>query len=449
MKRWGNILKKSKYNRVCCLVLSIMLVFMGPANVFAKDYDAGFIIDENVEILTQEAFDDLFGRTSFSTKADISVDVLKYKYDVDIREDNLNVADVRMWIMLEVAEKQYSFSVSGEVDKNGLQDGGILWFGSLVGTIKIQKNECLSTVVFAQMDSDIQLSMTIQPLDANIQNDVVILSFGKPVLTNEMLGERQNEAEIPYANTQVSTYARANNQFKETLKMDDGIGYDSPFENLVTYTSGFSDGHMNLFGNGQKMIGSFDKNTNRLAVSLKSYCSSVNAYYNNVYKNRGSCVTRINEMSIRLKRGNGTKYSYIANTESFDFGIEDYGTYNYIMPLIADAITLLDVAFPTALITQIFQDIRGTVHRSVPGDMAEVKVKFGIFDYSNFDDCETGFPIIFQLHKNNSSYTGTHEYIMSTSICYRTLIYLYDRDLPIVVDTWALDNEWAVNIELN
>ena len=447
MEKWCSVLKKRK-NSICCIVLSLILTFMGPVSIFAKDFETGYITGENVEILTQESFATLFGAKKDCGKK-LVVDDLKYKYSFDIREDKSDLADVRMHLKLSVLGKIYSVIVEGTVDRNNLEDNRTLWFGSLVGSLRIQKNEYLSTVIWAKVDNEIQMSMTIQPLDTDVEMDVVILSFGEPVLTNDMLGEMQSETKNIVVNTQLSIFAMDSNQFSENYKTDDGIVYGSTFEKLVTYTSGFRNAKVGLFGDGQKMIGSFDKNTNRLAVSLKSYCSSVNAYYNQVYKGRGMCVTSIAEMSIRLDRGKETDYSYIANTESFDFDIKDYGVCSYIMPLIEDAITLLEVAFPTSFIAEIFENTRGTVNRTIFSDCAEVNVKFGVLDYANFDDCEPGFPIIFQLAKNNYSYTGTQEYILSTSICYRTMLDLVALDYPIIVDTWALDTEWAVNIELN
>lgn len=443
----GSVLKMKK-NRIICVVLSLILSFMSPITILAKDFEEGYITSENVDILTEESFETLFSnKKDFDKK--LSINDLKYKYSFDIREDNLNIADVRMHIKLNVSGKTYSFVVEGTVDRNNLGDNRILWFGSLIGTIKIQKSNCLATVVFAEIENEIQMSMTLQPLEGSIENDVVILSFGEPVLTNEMLGETPSEEPCTDMAPQISTFAMDKNQFSENFKTDDGIIYDDPFEKLVTYTCGFRNPKVGLFGDGQKMIGFFDKSTNRLAISLKSYCSSVNAYYNKLYEGMGICSTSISQMNFRIQRGEDTRYSYIANTESFDFNIKNYGVYSYIMPLVADALALLEVCVPIAFVTELFENTKGTVDRTIFADAAEVDVKFGVFDHENLDDCEPGFPIIFQLAKNNSTYTGTHEYILSTSIAYRTTLSLTGRDYPIVVDTWALDTEWAVNVELN
>ena len=55
----GSVLKMKK-NRIICVVLSLILSFMSPITILAKDFEEGYITSENVDILTQESFELLF-----------------------------------------------------------------------------------------------------------------------------------------------------------------------------------------------------------------------------------------------------------------------------------------------------------------------------------------------------------------------------------------------------
>ena len=426
--------------RFLASILAICLFFTGANyNIFLaeeKDAASGNLItesDSDVNILTQKAFDSVFTQNTRALD-ESAIENISYTYSFQLCEDNVLSSDVHLWITMLVNEVEYPIELVGTVDACELSNGSILWMGPIRGIITIEGVEYLAIAAFVKLEEKLQMSLTIQGTSSENAIDPIVITFGDDVLTEEVYNELEEKTETVDNNVISATaerYAsftgqRASNGFTTTSNIP------------VRFTNS------NVSGYGQRMKGYYDDDSRRIAISITSYCSNVDNYYNTL----GFASTGVDEFVIELERGNNA-YSYIAGMERFNFSLNKFGILTYIEGLFSDAMTLLDVSFPTETISALLSGVEGVITKEIDSNIATVTVELGALDYANFDNSGPGLPIIFQLQRSNSSYTGTHNYILRTSITYRTYLQQTYPASTILVYTNAYDAEDSINISLN
>lgn len=368
--------------------------------------------NNQIRIVTPTTFNQLFSYNEKETQAtkEKENDSIKatYDYTLTISEDTPNKANATFNAKLMVNSNMIPISTSGILSAYHLSNGTTIWHGPLKGKTSINNSQYIITVGFTKFESSniISASVTIQSDDENNIIDPVMFSVGEDLITTDILYELRNskKAEIP----------NDNRDKINTTRTDDELQY-------LTYKyANFA--RDNFTGIGQRARAYFSNQTNRLAVSYKSYCDNVDKnFQNTINTSYYSDPTEISEFSISLQRGTLTTEgaSYIVGTESNDFSINNYGTVAAILPLFEDALGLLSV--PTSTISSLLGNLDGTVERTLFTDVATVTVEFGIYDSANFDDLEEGIPIIFQLERSNQN-IGSSTYTFATDATYRTFI---------------------------
>ena len=361
----------------------------------------------NVNILIQEPMNALFQPDEME---DATVEKLEYRYSFKQDRGSVLSAKVNMIIDMQVLDVDYQIEAEGEVSGEKLSSGKVLWIGPLTGDISIHGAEYLVLVGFTKLNDNVQVSVTIQAKEGCEEIEPVMFSFGDAVITESIYQELVDKSETVSSETNVSRNRAASTFAMDRVEITDG---KYKFEQLASKSAKFSSSLIS--GNGQTMYGYYSKETNRLAISLKTYCSNVQKYY----AEHGSAGTEIHSMKYSLKRGSGANM-YIAGVESFDFNVAKFGQHTLIMGFFADAFTLLNWSVPTATLTEVLSRVGGYITKNHETNHTTIEVKFGSFDHANFDACSNGMPVVFQLAKSNSL---AQNFILQTSICYRTQLY--------------------------
>ena len=360
-----------------------------------------------VSIVTPETFNQLFFpgiKSTQATKEYKSIEAI-YNYTLSILEDNPNKSNAKFNANLIINSNIVPINVTGILSAYHLSNGTTLWHGPLKGTTTINNNDYIVNVGFTKFDSNDTISASISIQSNNEKNiiDPILFSIGEDMISSEILSELRNQKS-----------ATTTNDIPSASRSSDELEY-------LTYKyANFA--RDNFSGIGQRARSYFSSQTNRFAVTYRSYCDNVDRnFQNNISISYYSDPTEISEFSISLQRGALTTEgaSYIVGTESNDFSINNYGTVAAILPLFEDALGLLSV--PTSTISALLGNLDGTVERTLFTDAASVSVAFGITDSANFDNLEEGIPIIFQLARSNQN-TGSSSYTFATNATYRTYI---------------------------
>ena len=161
---------------------------------------------------------------------------------------------------------------------------------------------------------------------------------------------------------------------------------------IGTQTAGFTDG---ITGTGQRTKAYFNTYTNQFAVTVQSSCALVDNYYaplavTNTYID--SIVYRLQVAEPQTTEN----YSLIDALSYNGFVESDFSTAGkYLFAFFADALSLLGVG--TSTISQILDDLTGTVYKDVQDHRGIVSVDFGLNEPANFDNVSTGVPVVFRL----------------------------------------------------
>lgn len=373
----------------------------------------------NVNILLQEPMNELFKQEAGQ---DAIVESLEYRYWFAENKGDALTATVDMEIDMTVIGVDYEIEADGEVSGENLSSGAILWMGPLEGEIEIDNIEYLVMVGFTKINEAVQVSVTIQSKDDSEEIEPVRFSFGDSVITEDVYQEIRDEKELISTESHAdrwptnTTYAMNSRSILDQPQLEGGsggLGY--PFIIGPSATTSFKSSAIS--GNGQKLYGALDKSTNRIAVSIKTYCSNVESYY----RKFGTARTEIQSMTYTLKQGT-KKIAYPSTFESYDFNIKKMGMETLIMPLLSDAITVLNKSLPLSTITELLSGVYGTVDEKGSGTYKTIDIKFGVFDYANFDKCGYGVPIVFVPARYSTNPVGTQDFILEGSISYRTIV---------------------------
>lgn len=440
--------------RLISTFLFLALCLSTSTNIIANDMIECDDGELGVNIVTPDAFATLMSGATASennsyTYAAANIEPeITYSYTFEVREDEPMIADVELDFLLEFGNQTYPITTSGSINAHELSDDRLLWQGPLRGNAEINGVKYSIITGFSKLSSsdDIQVSVTIQSKVAEDAIDPVVIVFGDIVVTNEIFNEIEGDA-ISISATDFSTMNEV---------PDDEIFTEivAPMATNEYSWLAFKYAYFNpqrdddIPGYAQRARAYFSSGTNRVAVTLKSYCENLDDYYADTADVN---YTVIDSFAIELERDGATtaaNHSYIIGTESFDFDVEDYGTTTQLQPLFEDIMGVLGV--PTSTITSIFDELRGNIERDVNADIANVSVSFGATQRANFDNSDTGVPIVFQLGRTQSDeYTGDSAYIFRTSITYKTVITMEELLFPVTIYTDGYDAEETIELDLS
>ena len=381
--------EKRIMKRIIAAFLSLLLIctFMIPQlNAYGEDN----YIEASVNVLTKDEYYSMF-------KIEPEQCYVKYSYEI-INSNSTEEVEVTAFIDLHIsAAETYHFNLSGKVQKINLEES-ILLEGPLTGYSYINNDEYYIQAGFLklQCSDSVRFTVTIQSMDESNQQLPVILTFGEFGLTRQMLDAINNRN----VELQSSEYSRA-------------INYNDRSESYYTVGGSYVGFNCSASGTGQHLKVSFCPSFNRLAVSIKSYNSTLTNYY----APYGAVDTSVSSCSYTLTRSI-TDASYILNTESYSFDAGNYGAGTvYLYALFCDIMDYLNI--PTSTISAILNSLYGSVSRNIYSNTASVYVSFGAGQYANFS---AEVPIVFQLDYSGS-YSGNSGYTASTSLQYRVTMY--------------------------
>lgn len=417
------------------LVFAIMISasFTSVSAVDSGTYETG-IVDRSVDIITTDAFREVFYPSAKSSD-EVQIDHVTYSYKVLPRKEAL-LADVLLVFILTTGAKEYHVFSSGTVDAYTLSSGDILWEGPLSGCIEINNTTYKVLAGFSKIDCDpkIQVSVTIQA--ASVKNAIhpIVFTFGEEVISMQIYNELAE-------NVRTQSMESLSESFKEITESNNrsgtmkNVGYS-----YATFDSGFS-----ISGYAQRSGGFFNSGTNQFAVSIRSYCNNIENYFSSA----GSVLVSINSFDIELIRGGYTtnSFSWIDGIERFNFDVGSFGSgATYIKPLFEDGMSLLGI--PTSTISATLDGLQGSVNKDCYTDDTTVSVSFGLLQSADFDDSDKGVPIVFQLTRNQSNYTGNSAYTFVTRISYRAILFAPGAPYPAYIYINGYDTSKTVYVSL-
>lgn len=424
--------KRRIFMKFMALVLSIVCTLTLPANVVeaaSKSYKS----DTSINIISQGALDEvLYSKERSVTK--LEFDEVSYAYNMEIMDENPMFANVDLWVVLQINNVEYPIVMNGTVEACELSSERLLWQGPIIGEVELNAIEFQAIAGFVKLGEALQLSLSLQPTTGDYTDGATIITFGEDVLTADVFKELQEKIQTKNEVDNVTQEEKEIALLSETA--------NSNFEQIAIQYKPFT--NTSISGVGQRLKGYYDISTRRLAVSIMSRCSNVDSYYSTF----GVSSTTIDEFSIGLER-TGNNYSYIAGIETFGVTVGTTKVLTALLALFEDAMTLLDITFPTSTISEILGNLDGSVSRLDNTNKEVVTVEFGVLESANFDNSGPGIPVIFQLHRNNDSYTGSHNYTLSTTIRYSTYLQQTYPASTQLLYTQAEDTSYSVNISLN
>ena len=405
----------------------------------------------NVNILVQEPMNELFQQNA-ATDEDATIDNLEYRYWFDENKREALTANVDMLINMTVSGSDYTIEADGEVSGENLSSGEVLWMGPLEGEIEINNIEYLVMVGFTKMDELVQVSVTIQSKDDKNVIEPVRYSFGDNVITEDIYQEIIAEKETAVCESHAdrwpvtTTYAMNSRSILNQPQLEGGSGSSRKFYKLINSVSTkFSSGPKSM--TGQTLYGYFDEENGRVAVAIRSYCSNLQNYYKSI----GNTSTYIDSMKYTLKRG-GINKSKIDGMESHDFKMKDGIGTGLIMALVSDVITLLDKPIPISVLTELSSGyVVGTVTENHYDDITTVDIKFGTAERANFDKATGGIPIVFSLRETSTGYGKKHDYGLTSSIKYRSIVETSTVPRPVYTVYYdaAVDAYCGISVDLH
>lgn len=402
MYQWQINMKK-----LISIVLVVTMLLPISLHTFSmENTNKGNDVDEDILVVTQESFGATF--TSQKTRSVATeIEKINYSYELTESEDNEGVADVTLNIVMVIGNNEYPITVSGSVEAYELSSGCILWEGPIRGNTTINGVEYNVIAGFSKMDdaSDIQVSLTLQGADEESSLEPIVLCFGEELITSEVyaeIAENMEEVETQNEEERASTMSS-----RATTSSVSYVAYD-----YSTFNSGY-----NISGYAQRTNAYFDSGRNCFIVAIKSYTNNINKYFSST----GAAYTTVHSFTTRLKfNDTGTSsYSWIGGVDTSGLP-DDYNTGETILlrPLFEDAMSCLNI--PTSTIAAVLDGLKGSVVKDVEKANAYVTVKFGLLKGAIFDSCGAGIPVVFQLCRKTTGYSGNSSYTFVTSMTYRT-----------------------------
>ncbi len=413
-------------------ILIAMIVVILPAQVGAIG-DSYADSDANVTVITPTAFQQMFSSSS--------VDSIWYDYSMNIVDEDLSQSLVSIQIELVIAGDRHYITTQGCVQAYPLPSGDVFWEGPTEGTFIIGDREYIVIAAFSKLDSSDSPMIVI-----TIQGDevpTVGFYFGNNQINNEVQGIISQQGQFNSTASEVSqidTVLLEDNSADGIFSIRDDIVQVNPFDSdpvnlgpnyewdykgcsfagfAITGVSGF----------GLHSHAYFWPETNRLAITTKSYCSNVSMFYNSI----PTCIasyTSISEFSVAVDMGemDGTNCANIIGIVSYGFSETDIGKWGRALkPLFEELMSSWDYgsAIISALLDTLVGRIDTYIYETGYVDSSSIKISFGLFDFADFDESIEGVPLVFALGRASNSYVGGTPVTVTITMKYRT--YIYDQ----------------------
>lgn len=407
---------RKKFRKITAVILTAAMAFSVATPALAENIpDNDVVTDTTINIVTNEAFQDLFAvnQNTRGASGDVTIEKVEYDYSFAKQEENNDLADVTLSFVMTIGGQEYSGSANGTVNAYSLSSGDVLWEGPIESSVSINNTEYDVLIGFSKLESgdEIQASVTIQSFNGESMIDPVVFTFGEIVISGDIHREIMGKSESIVLGEYNNASIEQDDISLLTNSDDENYTYvDSGDGNFKSNTSGVS-------GIGQTGTARFDSITGKLAVSINTYGDYVDAYLDRY----GFADTMTEYFKIRLQTitTGGTGYMEISNTSSYDFGTGNYNSGAVLIKtLFARILEFLDV--DDTVVDLVFNGLYGTTNREISEDDAYVEMSFGATQVADFDTISTGVPIVFVLQENESVYTGNTRLRFTTTLRYRT-----------------------------
>ncbi|MCR4722459.1 MAG: hypothetical protein K5629_01620 [Eubacteriales bacterium] len=428
---------KRSLTKTFSVILAIVLTIMSlNSEAFAASHSCSesAVVDTSADIITTDAFRDVFYPEKKDSE-EVKIDKITYSYEIAPRKD-ASLADVILIFSITLGSQEYQFATYGIVDAYQLSSGETLWEGPLSGHIEINKTTYKVLAGFSKIDNnpEIQVSVSIQAENKIDAIQPIVFIFGEEVITTQIHQEITNKSHVE----SITAFSKPFEEFPKGNRSGSFSYVGCDFE---YFDSGF-----NISGYAQRSRGYFDSNTNRFAVTIKSYCDNVENYFSS----SGIAEAAIKSFDIKLIRDDNytmNSFSYIVGIESYDFNVGNFGAGAVLIkPLFEDIMSILGV--PTSTISAIFNGLKGSAEKDVYTSNTTVSISFGLLYNADFDNSGAGVPIVFQLTRNQNNYTGNSSYTFKTSITYRVVYTPIGSTYPSYIYIDGYDTSKTVSVTL-
>lgn len=420
---------KKQFKKAIATVLTATMMMSVALPTFAANND--YVTDTTVNIVTNEAFQDLFNTNgnARSISGDMIVEQVAYNYTFAQQEDNPELADVTLSFVMTIGGQEYPVVASGVVNAYPLSSGDVLWENLIRGNVNIDGIECKVLVGFSKLDSgsDIQASVTIQAVNEEDTFNPVVFTFGEQVITANIQQEIMNSMEIATS----EDINLAENQEISLMS----LGYLNEQTNLST-TANFSS---NVSGLAQKSKVYLSRADSLIAITMQTFGDNIDTYYKNTNTVWPTTLVDSYRISLELIRQEPVEDYYthnadiehITNLTYIDGSTATSGREYALRPFVEAFLLQKGVADST--ITAIFgtldaiaSALKGTVNVIRANEGLSAEIDFGLTQVADFDLLECGVPIIYKVDVPESAkYLHATKYIYETSVTYRTQLMDY------------------------
>lgn len=405
------------------LVYIVILVFIvNCTNISAVSWEASMNttpLTVDVDLIGEfETFFGDFEHTSNQQRScSSSAGEATVTYELTINEDQPTKGFVVMSIDAVINGKDCTFDLSGPAEGMVLTND-VYWSCPLEGTMSVSGTTYTNVLSYMnKLQSDDSFVVTITPPAQTPTH----LRIGELLIPSEKFYEIQSkmvtqDSRMQNENIISDVFAASQNNVTDIYQPIPGSIF-SIIGNAFTHYSYQS---MPQYYS-QRARAYYAQGYDRLAVSLKTYCSELENYLrNSMAFTDHYCVTGIERINISLARASGYDHSYIVGTEAlpYPFNQSYFSGENLISAMFCDVLSFFGV--PTETLSYMFSNAKGAFNLNVNTNSASIDMTSPTYQYINFDSLDYGMPIIFQLA--TSQYGNSDTYIYSTNAVYKTQV---------------------------
>lgn len=392
---------------IACSLSICMILMMLPAQAIAAENNSEVHAESILWCSQPEALDDLFFTQSiepFSNEPDAYT--VDYTYDFEENWDN-NTATVDLSFTISKGNQEYTISSTSIGGIRELTDDIHLLEANLQEEIVLNEDAYLANIGFTHIleRPEVSITMTLAPMeDDSSFNDILLMNFGEPVITEEI---REYLPEL-------------NEENEDDTPQDIGIAplvtgeLDTFYSPVTTKFSGYSSTR-----SAQELEAALDSDTYCIAVALKTYGDNAEAVIIDKYGNSSTSATAlVSSFNIGLKVESGG--GFLVGVEEMSAGSNNANT--AILDLIESV--LGDFGYSVSTIAALIRIVSDETFEVDPlwTNWIEVSSSSTI-GISCFDDA--AFPVVFQADDNSNGSTTFNAY---SDVTYKVLTYITGYD---------------------
>lgn len=425
---------KKQFKKAIATILTLTMAMTVTVPAFATDE---YVTDTSVNIVTAEAFQNLFNSNgnARSISSDMTVEQVAYNYTFEQQENNPELADVTLSFVMTISGETYPVMATGTVDAHSLSSGEILWEGPIEGNVVINNKEYHVLAGFAKLNSssDIQVSITLQSNVNGNMIEPVVFTFGDTVITKEVHDDIMTDVEVITIDGLSQEYENiASPTSINAMVEEDSV--NARFSGSVGGTNTAQTAHLFL-----------NTVTNELAVSIQTYESNLDEYFSGT--GYPTTLTDSFEIEFTIPTGQEESHAWIDATQNYSLGEEDKNyTSLLISSVFSDALSVLGC--PSSTINTILGSLRGNISHVFASSCVSLSVTMGTTQVAVFENLADGLPLLLQLDVAPDTYSGNTDVIYSTALRYRTQLMDYSGTSYQWVYTDANDINESITITI-